>query len=508
MLNQEQEKAVKILNGPLRIIAGAGTGKTHTITERIDHLVKTGIPPHKILALTFTNKAAHEIRERLSGHDNVMTFHSLAARLLRKFWKEDFTINDANDPETLDFDQLLVKLLEILADCDILTNCQNLFDHILVDEYQDVNPAQIAILQKLSGFNQNLCIVGDPDQTIYSWRGADPSAIAKFTKLYPTAKTITLTQNYRNPPNILKSAQTLIAHNPDRLEKELQPTKTDDVTTKFWQLNDGFEEIEVLLHLLEQSLGSHHSMTDADHLDTGNEQHKYTFGDIAIIYRTQQQGRKIAASLRKRGYPCQLSLAEDFWERAEVKQFLQDLSVLKNLEKFSDKKFSDWISERLNDFFTAQELSTEKQNRLNLLLPLSINFDSSPTETALKQFLDEACVSQEADNLLNPNAIQLLTFHAAKGLEFSVVIIVGLEEENMPHKRSLSDPAQLEEERRLLYVGMTRAKEALHLITNRKAGAPSRFLSEIEYTDRLKLPEERNLKLKKLKIKRAQQSLF
>ena len=127
MLNQEQEQAVKILNGPLRIIAGAGTGKTHTLTERISHLVKAGIPPHKILTLTFTNKAAHEIRERLSCHDNVMTFHSLAARLLQKFWKEDFTINDPNDPETLDFDQLFVKLLEILENPDILTNCQNLF---------------------------------------------------------------------------------------------------------------------------------------------------------------------------------------------------------------------------------------------------------------------------------------------------------------------------------------------------------------------------------------------
>src|SRR3989338_4487583 len=274
MLNQEQEQAVKILSGPLCIIAGAGTGKTHTITQRISHLVKSGIPLYKILTLTFTNKAANEIRERLGttekppyarkqgvdagvvlpirrqgneavdereggfldvplpGNDNVMTFHSLAARLLREFWKTNFTINDPDDPDTLDFDQLLSKFLEILQNPDILTKCQNLFEHILVDEYQGVNAAQVEILQKLSASHQNLCVVGDPDQTIYSWRGANPATMAKFTELYPDARTIILTQNYRNPPNILKSAETLIFNNSDRLAKQLQATKTEEITTK------------------------------------------------------------------------------------------------------------------------------------------------------------------------------------------------------------------------------------------------------------------------------------
>ncbi|MFC1616256.1 ATP-dependent helicase [Patescibacteria group bacterium] len=513
MLNPEQQKAAETIEGPLLITAGAGTGKTFTLINRVGQIIKSKkITTNQVLILTFTNKAAHELTERLVKNKyfgiQVMTFHSLAAKLLRKFWKIDFTINDDEDPETLNFDQLLTKILETWTDNPkSLKKSQKLFKYIMVDEYQDVNTEQIKIITKLVENHKNICVVGDEDQTIYSWRGAHASTMNNFVKIFPKTQNIVLQQNYRNPPNILKASEELIINNKDRTPKILQSTKIQNQKTKLWKSNNPWEQSEIISHLLEKYLGSHSNMVDADYLDNENQETNYSFSDIAFIYRTQEQGKKIAVKLEKRGYPCQRSAADNFWKKAEINQFINELKPLINLPKFPKKSFSEWIQDRIDEFINNQEIPNHKQTNLNLLLSIAINFNHQKIKTALQNFLDEAETSQEADNLIKPNAIQLLTFHAAKGLEFPIVIILDLNEEIIPHKQSLGDGYLISEERRLLYVGMTRATENLHLITNTKK-PKSRFLEEIKTYDLGALPSERTQKLKKRELKRRQPSLF
>lgn len=510
MLNEEQQKAVSIIFGPLQVIAGAGTGKTRVLIERTCHLIENGILPSGILLLTFTNKAANEIYERISARNyssvNIMTFHALAARLLRRFWKNDFTINDENDSETLTFDDLLKKLLEIFENPEILKSCQDFFSHIMVDEYQDVNEDQIKILQKLALAHQNICVVGDMDQTIYSWRGANIKTMVEFTKLYPNAQTVVLTKNYRNPADILSSAQNLISNNTDRIPVILNPIKNEGCGVLVWKAKDFFEHTEILMHLLAQKLGSHNSMIDADILD--NKNFGFSFSDVAIIYRTQEEGKKIAQKLEKHGYPYQMSSPQSFFERSEIKKFLKNIKPLAALPSFPDVPFSKWIMERIEEFIKNENLKADQENRLKLLISITMKFNDKPIKEALMNFLDETKTEQEADNLINLNLIQLLTFHAAKGLEFPIVLICGLEEEIIPHKKSINDPYLLAEERRLLYVGMTRASNELHLLVNCKNGKESRFIKEIGPMGLGILPEPNIKRLKKWKNKRAQQALF
>lgn len=514
MLNEEQKQAVSYLEGPLRILAGAGTGKTHTLVERICNLIDSKkISQKKILVLTFTNKAVHELKTRLISRNyhniNVLTFHSLSARLLRKFWKEDFTINDEEDPETLSFDDLLKKLLEIFENKEILEQAQALFEYVMVDEYQDSNELQIKILNNLCEKHKNICVVGDSDQTIYSWRGANVDTMLKFAEIYPDAKTITLETNYRNPDKILKSAENLISHNSNRLKKSLKAIKIEDTSTNLWIAKDSFEHSEMIIHLLESLLGSNSSMIDADNLDIGHDNHKYSFGDIAIMYRTQEQGKKIARILEAKGYPFQRSAMECFWESSEIKQFCDELEQLKKMEEFKGElKFSSWLKDRIDNFIEAKDLPVLKQNKLKILISFAIAFDGIPVKEALNSFIDERDTALEQDNLTNPDVLQLLTFHAAKGLEFPVVIIEGLQEGIIPYKKSIIDPYFLEEERRLLYVGMTRAKDNLHLLINTRNGEQSRFIKEIKEFQILSLPEHRILRLKKRKLKKAQMRMF
>lgn len=545
MLNEEQKLAVLETSGPVRIIAGVGTGKTYTLIERACHLIEScGAIPQKILILTFTNKAAHELKTRLKNRNHhgvhVLTFHSLAARLLRRFWKQDFVIVNNNietaSTNTLTFDELLEKLLEIWKNPEILKACQNLFSHIMVDEYQDVNETQIQILKKLAEKHQNICVVGDPDQTIYSWRGADPKSMADFSEIFPNIKTITLTKNYRNPGAIIEASEKLISYNNDRFEKNLIPLKDRGVELKLWQSSDFWEETEMLIHLITQYVGSSSSMTDADTLDTGSAEYKHSFGDIAIMYRTQNQGKIIAQKLEKHGYPVTRSAPECFWESPEISQFCDELKSLQNLceiqakktaaepkfDKNSQQTFSQWLRQRLETFIERQTFSELKQNRLLSLLNIAVCFDDLPLNEALQAFFDERETSLDADNLGSgsgigramgdnldrSDSIQLLTLHASKGLEFPIVIIIGLEEESIPYKKSLVDQYLLEEERRLLYVGMTRALNELHFFSNKKTGKPSRFLEEIGNYEIGSLPQERASRLKKRKMKRAQASLF
>ncbi|MBI5421530.1 ATP-dependent helicase, partial [Candidatus Peregrinibacteria bacterium] len=361
MLNPAQRKAVETTEGPVRILAGAGTGKTHTLIARIGSLIEMlRVEPHRILVLTFTNKAARELNDRLKKlkfpEVHAMTFHALSAKLLRQYWKSDFTILDKQVQETilggilypnerdqiktimtdlelidyqkpkstlsqerlelvranyreainrlraLDFTGLITELLDLWeGDEGILEKCQAHYDYLMVDEYQDVNAPQIALVRKLAEKRGNLCVVGDPDQTIYSWRGSDPKSLADFPLLYPNAALVTLSENYRNPPNILKGAENLIMHNPERIPKPLKAMalKQGDVT--LWKSESEAAQFETMAHLLENALGSHSAMHRADQSEADREGALIRFGDIAIVVRTQAEGKRIASELTRRG---------------------------------------------------------------------------------------------------------------------------------------------------------------------------------------------------------------
>lgn len=583
MLNEEQKQAVETFEGPIRVLAGAGTGKTRTLISRVGHLMKSEIAKsNEILLLTFTNKAAHELNERLVRAElprvHATTFHGLAAGLLRKLWRDDFEImtqkeqedslyeilysqerdelkdvvsdlNNVrqaaacqapwpkltstvkldrlgeiwqsysvilNDKNAVDFTGLLTTLLELWRDDPkVLAACQERYKYVHVDEYQDVSPIQVYLVDKLVEPHKNLCIVGDPDQTIYSWRGAHSGAMDDFLKTYPEATSIILTKNYRNPEPILKGAEALIAHNEGRPDKILEPTLKGESQITLFENSDEWQANESLFYLLEQFFGSHDHMASADQLDTAREEGFRGFGDVAILYRTQTQGRLIAAHLGKRGYPCQLSSMVSFWEHKEVKQFLEKLFALRAVGKFpGETPFSDWFREQLEEFIWHQSIPDNKQDRLTRLLPVAMGFDHLPHDAALSEFLDEADTAQEVDNLVEADKINLLTLHAAKGLEFPIVIIMGLEENHLPLKKLKDDPYWLAEERRLLYVGMTRAREQLYLFTNLKNDSKnlevSRFIAEIgpENLTYGKLPDKRITATRRKQVKKAQTVLF
>jgi len=572
MLNLEQQQAVRATDGPVRIIAGAGTGKTHTLISRIAYLIEEKkADPRKILALTFTNKAAHELNQRLQKKDlplvDAMTFHALAARLLRQFWNPDFKILTPKEQEeilkeligdrddwketladiekirnqtegrddhpgmneiidkyherladqnALDFTGLLTTLPELWdSHPDTLSACQSLYHYLMVDEYQDVNPLQITIMRQLAGPHRNLCVVGDPDQTIYSWRGSQADSMADFENLYPDTISVTLTKNYRNPPALLKGAESLIAKNPGRLKKELKPVSAKTTGITLWESNTDFHRSEMLFHLLEKWIGSHSAMHRADELDVGREEGFRKLSDIAVLYRTKGEGKKLYADLSKRGYPCQLSAPESFWQKKVIVDFMEGLDNLRQWSAIeTDQKFSKWLREKITKFIEAEDLTRAKINRLSHLIPHAMAFDCLPVSEALTQFLDEVRLQQDADNLVQADRISLLTLHAAKGLEFPIVLIMGLEEDNLPHKKIKDDPYWLAEERRLMYVGMTRATEELHLFRTQKKESrslkPSRFLEEIgsENMTSGAMPEVKIEQIRKREIKKAQMKLF
>ncbi|MBD3330506.1 AAA family ATPase [Candidatus Peregrinibacteria bacterium] len=557
-LNAEQQEALTHLDGPVRIIAGAGTGKTFTLIHRVDALVKSGkVREGKILLLTFTNKAANELSERLvkMGHKGIkaMTFHSLAARLLKKYWCEDFEILDEKSREeiiknlmdkfelvrskklikrpennpllykkytdvlkernALDFSLLMPSLLEFWEENPtILEKCQRLFDYVLVDEYQDVNDVQIGILKKLTELHSNICVVGDSDQTIYSWRGADASTLCDFAAEFNCVRTIILNKNYRNPPHILSAANCLIENNSNRFEKALKATVSNSEKINYWSLSDEYEQEEAISFCLENYFGAISSMHDAHDLD--HKSKGRGFMDLAILYRSQLEGRIIAELLAKKGYPYQISNNEYFWNKKEVRGFMAELSVLRNYKFVRDQKFSSWLGERIDDFVKAGKFSGTQISRLNQLVIYAIAYDSLSLKEALLQFIVEYEIVEDQDNLIFDNKINLLTLHAAKGLEFPIVMIIGLEEGALPSKKSINDEYMLEEERRLMFVGMTRATEELHLFSRSKFRSEkkdqSRFISEIplDFIEYKSLPSQRMDRLKRKSAKRAQIKMF
>ncbi len=633
-LNSPQRNAVEHLNGPLLILAGAGSGKTRVLTYKIAYLLEQGIVrPWEVLAVTFTNKAAGEMKHRVEELIKfpvdgmwIGTFHSICARILRVEgdqlgYTSNFTIYDADDQIRLigqlmdamnidsqklkprqvqykisanknkvrgpkafeqsavdftdrkaaeiyweyeaalrrnnafDFDDLIIKPLDIFTQkSDILEKYQSKFKYILVDEYQDTNKAQYYFIKQLSAAHRNICVVGDEDQSIYRWRGADIQNILSFEKDYPECEVVRLEQNYRSTQTILDSANAVVANNLKRLGKNL------------WSQKDAGEKVRVI--------GNYDAEQEAQQaagiIRNEISQNDLSYKDIAILYRTNAQSRVLEDKLRRANIPYIIVGGTKFYDRKEVKDILAYLRILvntrdavalrriinyptrgigmtsqKRLEAFArenelslydailDVERIDTISgavvgkirgfvnsieeirKTISDL-NALEIATEVVDRFGLKSAYEysqtpddqtrlenvnelLNSIASFTETnqqsdaSLGKYLEEVALFTDIDRWdPNHSAVTLMTLHSAKGLEFPAVIIAGLENGLFPLARSFDNTEDLEEERRLFYVGMTRAKENLYLLWARQRrrfsgnssgmsfrSMPSQFLKEI-----------------------------
>jgi DNA helicase-2/ATP-dependent DNA helicase PcrA len=634
-LNQAQREAVSTLNGPVLVLAGAGTGKTRVITYRIAALIRSGIAPHRILAVTFTNKAAREMRERAMGllgkrpkgtkPPEISTFHSLCVRILRRHarllgYPEEFAIYDRGDQETLargalrdvrvgheklrpgdllhliggwknkgirpeqaensdkdkeqlaamayaryqqslkssgamDFDDLLLKAEELFAKHPEARFAEaSRFDHVLVDEYQDTNDLQYRILRAFADRHRNLCVVGDDDQSIYGWRGAEVAHILGFQRDWPEAKVIRLEENYRSVEPILKLANTLIAHNAARHPKVLKATREGGFDPRFLRFEDEVAESEGVVREIDQRLRA----------EPGT---RIVPSDVAILFRTNEQPRAFELELRRAGVPYRLVGGLSFYDRREVKDVLSFLRVLANpndevsllriinlpprgigagtietlLKIAVDRGVPLWsvlpeapqngdiqhgVGERIDAFRRmiegfrarvgleplfklASELlavvdyksevrrihkeASEAESRWAIVEEFvnSIALYEQRNENAsLLGFLEESTLSDresDKDDEKERHAVTLMTLHSAKGLEFPHVYLVGMEEGLLPHGRSIMEGRGIEEERRLAYVGVTRAQQTLTLSFckgrtkwgKQRPSIPSRFLMEM-----------------------------
>lgn len=625
-LNKEQRQAVDTLDGPLLILAGAGSGKTRALTYRIANLVDHGVSPWNILALTFTNKAAREMRERtealLGGSVKdmwVATFHSCCTRILRsdidKLGRDrNFVIYDDDDqtsliaaimkrlgvndkditkrqikehiseaknkstePEkflmdnpyldesvlkvfreyqrslkeynALDFDDLLGKTLELFQSCpEVLQKYRSKFRYILVDEYQDTNVMQYHIVELLAREHGNICVVGDDDQSIYGWRGADIRNILDFEKDFPGAKVIRLEQNYRSTSNILDAANAVIENNQGRKSKKL------------WTDNGRGDRIETFTADSERDEAHFVCRKIMEGVRNG-----MNYGDFAVLYRMNAQSRIPETTMVNYGIPNKVYGGQRFYERKEIKDIMAYLRLIynpfddialkriinvpkrsigdasiaelarvaeqegksmlvaaltsENIDPRAMKKikpFADTMGEfialsrtmPLSDFtwgmisaleyetyLKAEDKRGEVESRMDNLRELignikEIEKDLSEGEDALRAFLENVSLVSDIDSMNDGNgAVALMTLHSAKGLEFPVVFMIGMEENIFPTSRARNDMSNhaMEEERRLCYVGMTRAKQKLYLINarqrnifgNESYNRKSRFIEEI-----------------------------
>ena len=639
-LNPQQKKAVQITEGPLLVVAGAGSGKTSVLTRRIAYLVaEKGIAPWNILAITFTNKAATEMRERehkLLGQqaDSIWmsTFHALCVRILRRDaekigYTSNFSIADSAEQLTLikhiqkeqninpkmyeprrilsaisngkndlltpdaysasaaspfekvtaqvyqeyqkrlkndqimDFDDLIMQTLVLFkTDPAVLHYYQNKFRYLLVDEYQDTNQAQYELCHALAAQYKNICVVGDADQSIYGWRGANMENIMNFEKDYHDAgvQTVKLEQNYRSTGHILAAANAVIKNNSNRKAKKLWTDQGEGAKVTYYRAQSGDDEAHFIIAKIQEEV----------------EEKKRSYHDFAVLYRTNAQSRTVEESFVKSNVPYQIVGGHKFYDRKEIMDIMAYLKLVANpsdsmsfnriintpkrgIGPVSVRRFMDFAREnnlsilgafdhlnmsgvtaraaaKLSDFgaklrdainfakdhsvtgltekilqdfgYTAAlkaEHTIEAETRLeNLDEFLSVtkrfddeyeeNDDSDETENALSDFLAEVSLLSDQDDLANnDDQVALMTLHAAKGLEFPVVFLVGMEDGLFPLSRSLMEDDQLEEERRLAYVGITRAKRELFLTNaysrmmygRMQNNPPSRFLEEIDQDD-------------------------
>ncbi|MDP2954483.1 MAG: UvrD-helicase domain-containing protein [Chloroflexota bacterium] len=630
-LNAPQREAVTAIEGPLLILAGPGSGKTRVIVHRVAYLIRVcGISPHRIIAVTFTNKAAREMAERLirllgrpAGDLTLGTFHAICARFLRRDGAAigvdpGFVIYDDEDqqgmmkrtlqelsldpkrypakallsaisaakshllgPEeygqgvgsyfeevvkrvyeryeamlaqsrALDFDDLLMKAVLLFRhNPQVVARYQERYLHILIDEFQDTNLAQYELAKQLAGKYRNLCVVGDPDQSIYSWRYADVRNILNFERDYPEAKVVFLEQNYRSTQTILGAAEHVIAANQQRKPVKLWTENEAGLPLVVAEAYNEEEEAQLVAQEIEK-------------LQTGG---RFKAGDCAVMYRTNAQSRALEETFIRYGLPYRLVGATRFYQRREVKDIIAYLRLLHNshdnvsllrvinvpgrgigqrtqddlvrwaqslgiplyaalqmaaqpAEESATPPFASRAAQALTAFLAllnelmarAKELGVAELTNLLLertgyraylmegengeerwenvleLRSVAVQFRDLEPDEGLEVFLEQVALVSDVDNLdEKADAVTLITLHQAKGLEFPVVFIVGMEEGVLPHIRSFDDPGQMEEERRLCYVGITRAKEKVYLLRAFRrsfmgASAPnpaSRFLQDI-----------------------------
>ncbi|MDN3513863.1 MAG: UvrD-helicase domain-containing protein [Candidatus Brocadia sp.] len=621
-VTDRQREAITHIEGPLLVVAGAGSGKTRVITRRIGYLMSQGVKPYNILAITFTNKAADEMGERVRQFSTykglwVSTFHKMCSRILRSTidrlgYSRDFSIYDTTDqlnrikyimaelqldttqwkprtivstisnaknklidPQTfaattsgyynrtvaqiyrkyqsllkannaLDFDDLLIKTIELFkTNPDILEMYQDKFRFILIDEYQDTNYSQYTITRLLANRYRNICVTGDPDQSIYGWRGADIRNIMDFEKDYPDAKVVLLEQNYRSTKHILHAASSIIQQNKYRKQKTL------------WTENILGEKIKVVYCEDEHGEADEIAGFIKGLTNTGTK-----YSDIALFYRTNAQSRVLEISLRNSGIPYTIVGGVEFYQRKEIKDILSYLRLCINphdeiaLERTINtpnrgignatvKKLEDWataqdaglfhaiqhvdsipgivgksaaaikrfselildlqqlprspvegvirqVIERTNYFAFLRESGEKESNdriaNVEELVNAAHEYDITYSEGNLRGFLEEVALVSDVDELEdNAEAVTLMTLHTAKGLEFPVVFLTGMEDGLLPHSESSDVDEKIEEERRLCYVGITRAMKELFLTHARRRMRygqmnpcmPSRFLDEI-----------------------------
>jgi DNA helicase II / ATP-dependent DNA helicase PcrA len=612
LLNPNQKEAICHVDGPLLVLAGAGSGKTRIVTHRIAHLISLGVPSSEIVAVTFTNKAAEEMGRRVEKlcHQRVLTctFHSFGVRILRESievlgYSSNFSVFDEEEVEkvlkecfeslgikedkqtmknirwgisslknnyekppekdpllfsmyekyqekmksynALDFDDLLVKTVQLFENHpDVLEIYQNRFQFILIDEYQDTNHAQYKLIKLLSNKHKRVFAVGDPDQSIYSWRGACIDNILNFKEDFPGAKVITLDQNYRSVSTILDAANALIGHNEKRFEKKLWSDLGEGDKIGLALVDSDFDETDFVMRRLKK------------HLNEG-----FDPNECVIFYRTNFQSRPFEDALLKEGIPYKIIGGLSFYQRKEIKDILSYLRLIasdfdamafsrvinipkrglgdmaiKKIKAFSEEKQvaileaarlmtkgSFGLSEKqkqavsqfvdIIDSLRAEHLMLDhliesvidKTDYLNYLKDDPLTFEDKKdnlfelvhtakswkegTETpTLCGFLEDVSLKTSHDSDHQDQAcVKLMTLHNSKGLEFDVVFLVGMEEDLFPHINAKDSPSEIEEERRLCYVGMTRAKKHLYLSASgfrflwgqQRMMRPSRFLQEI-----------------------------
>ncbi len=571
-LNDKQYEAVYHSDGPILIAAGAGSGKTKTLTARLARLIQQGITPEHIVAITFTNKAAKEMADRVSANPApfIGTFHSFCARILKKEARhahrtQHYTIFDADDSMSLlkkvmkaldiskdryspvalhskisqiknefldpaefdkttalvfqryedelrknnafDFDDLIEKTVRIFQkNPDILKQYQDQFTHILVDEYQDINAAQYQLIRLLAGKQQNLSVVGDDQQAIYSFRGADFRNFLNFQRDWPNAKIVKLEQNYRSSANIINAASRLIAHNALQTAKTLWTENPSGSLIRVIKTTDPEQEAAVIAGRL----------------------YEYKPHSAAILYRTNAQSRAIEQALIAADIPYKIFGGLKFYERKEIKDVVAGLRLANNpldsvsaerLAKNFDKKTAGIllqelprrgkdmsILELINSFLLQaryfEYLEKNYKNHLERIENINELIRFAADFSSLDEFLERVSLLQSADQPANnhPRAqqatVNLMSVHLAKGLEFDMVFVIGCADGLLPHQMSYGSRDEIEEERRLMYVAMTRARQDLFLTFS---GTPSRFLYEIppeltEFADldagRGELPDE------------------
>jgi superfamily I DNA/RNA helicase len=622
-LNHAQREAVSNLDGPVMILAGAGTGKTRTVTCRIAHMLERKIPAAEILAVTFTNKAASEMRDRIAGmvskHSaeqmTVCTFHSLCVRLLRGGidklgYKKNFSItaysdqvgimkqllvrkggtdekvkaetvlteisraknkgidvqdlqddyfaqlavayqNELRAQNAVDFDDLLVLAEQVLREhSDVRDHFRKLYTRVTVDEFQDTNSLQMRLLQQLVGPPYHVCVVGDDDQSIYGWRGAEVANILEFERFFPKPKIIRLEENYRSTQAVLHTANSLIKHNIGRREKILRATRSGGENVRIVAMPGDDEEADFIA---DEILGEKSAV--------GRE-----WEDFAVLFRTNGQSRKLELALRDRKIPYRMVGAQSFYDRKEIRDILayaallvspeNDVPLLRILNApnrgigqatailatdYSREQNRSVWNALCDPFFTTtlgtkagnaiedfvalisgakNRIDLSKEHPADVLAALLKEIDYLPwiergcksdaerqqrgeaihslveslrqhidRGKKLQSFLDDSALASERedDDLEKKKGATLITLHASKGLEFPIVYLVGLEEGFLPHSRSITEGTK-DEERRLLYVGITRAQESLTLTycnTRVKWGdktscQPSSFIGELD----------------------------